>query len=59
MEIGKERCKNIHKYCCVYNINDNPKINMLIPEDIRQKRLEILEYFDHVFVIIINMKILS
>ena len=28
------------------NKNDNPKINILMSENIRQKRLKILEYFD-------------
>ena len=29
-----------------HNINDNPKNNILMPENIRQKRLGILKYFD-------------
>ena len=32
--------------CNLYNMNDNPKNNILISENIRQKRLTILEYFD-------------
>ena len=28
------------------NKNDNPNINILMSENIRQKRLKILEYFD-------------
>ena len=30
----------------IYNMNDNPKNNILMSENIRQKRLTILEYFD-------------
>ena len=37
-----------------YNINDNPKINILMSENIRYKRVKILEYFD-AYVIIINL----
>ena len=29
-----------------YNTNDNPKNNILLSENIRQKRLRILEYFN-------------
>ena len=29
-----------------YNMNNNPKNNILVSENIRQKRLTILEYFD-------------
>ena len=29
-----------------HNMNDNPKNNILLSENIRQKRLTILEYFD-------------
>ena len=32
--------------CNLYNMNDNPKNNILISENIRQKRLTILQYFD-------------
>ena len=32
--------------CNTYNMNDNPKNNILMSENIRQKRLTILEYFD-------------
>ena len=32
--------------CSTNNKNDNPKINILMSENIRQKRLKILEYFD-------------
>ena len=32
--------------CSTYNINDNPKINILMSKNIRQKRLKILEHFD-------------
>ena len=31
---------------CTYNMNDNPKNNILMSENIKQKRLTILEYFD-------------
>ena len=33
-------------YLTFYNMNDNPKNNILISEDITQKRLTILEYLD-------------
>ena len=32
--------------CNKYNMNNNPKNNILLSENIRQKRLTILEYFD-------------
>ena len=32
--------------CRTYNMNDNPKNNILLSENIRQRRLTILEYFD-------------
>ena len=32
--------------CSTYNINDNPKINILMSENIRYRRVKILEYFD-------------
>ena len=32
--------------CNTNNKNDNPNINILMSENIRQKRLKILEYFD-------------
>ena len=36
------------------NMNNNSKNNVLMLENIRQK-LTILEYFGHIFVIIINL----
>ena len=32
--------------CNTYNENNNPKTEILLSENIRQKRLTILEYFD-------------
>ena len=32
--------------CRTYNMNDNPKNNILLSENIRQRRLTILECFD-------------
>ena len=32
--------------CNTYNANNNPKNEILLSENIRQKRLTILEYFD-------------
>ena len=32
--------------CGTYNMNDNLKNNILMSENIRQKRLTVLEYFD-------------
>ena len=32
--------------CNTYNMNDNPKNKIFLSENIRQKRLTILEYFD-------------
>ena len=32
--------------CNTYNENNNPKNEILLSENIRQKRLTILEYFD-------------
>ena len=32
--------------CRTYNMNDNPKNNVLMSENLRQKILTILEYFD-------------
>ena len=39
-----------------YNMNNNLKNNILLPENTRQKRLAILEYFDAYFSHIINLK---
>ena len=35
--------------CNTYNMKDNPKTNVLVSENIRQKRLTILEYFNAYF----------
>ena len=35
-----------NRNCVTNNKNDNPNINILMSENIRQKRLKILEYFD-------------
>ena len=32
--------------CNAYNMNDNPKNNILMSENIRQKSLIVMEYFD-------------
>ena len=37
--------------CKTYNMNDNPKTNILMLENIIQKRVTILEYFMHIYFI--------
>ena len=38
--------KVLNDNCNTYNANNNPKNEILLSENIRQKRLTILEYFD-------------
>ena len=50
--MGKNQGIFLHKKpflpdnCNTYNMNDSPKNNILLSENIRHKRLTILEYFD-------------
>ena len=41
-----QRCFQKPDNCNTYNMNDNPKNNILMSENIRQKGLTILKYFD-------------
>ena len=47
IHVHKKLKKSFLPYnCWTYNMNDNPKNNILMLENIGQKRLAILEYFD-------------
>ena len=41
-----QRCFQKPDNCNTYNMNDNPKNNIFMSENIRQKGLTILKYFD-------------